>query len=366
MKFSLTREQLLPALSLVCGAVERKGTLPILSNVLLVVEANRLLMTGTDLEVELKAQVSLEGAEPGEISVPARKLLDIVKSLSDSAELNFSLQESKVILRSGKNRFTLTSLPAAEFPALEEGVGTVSFELPQVELRSLLERTQFAVAQGDVRYYMNGLFLELKAGRLRAVSTDGHRLALADAKQTIESNEEFGVIVPRKGILELLRLLEPSDANIKLSVGNNHIRVQTADYHFVCKLVDGKFPDYERVIPRNGDKYLVINRDVLKEALGRVSILCNEKFRGVRLNLSTGVLKLTANNPEQEEAEVTIDADYDAGDLEIGFNVNYLLDIVNAVRWEAVRFVLLDSSSSALAEEQGGSGTLYLVMPMRL
>jgi DNA polymerase-3 subunit beta len=255
---------------------------------------------------------------------------------------------------------------AAEFPALEEGVGTISFELPQVELRSLLERTQFAVAQGDVRYYMNGLFLELKSGRLRTVSTDGHRLALADAKQNVESSEEFGVIIPRKGVLELLRLLEPSDATIKLGVGNNHIRVQTADYQFVSKLVDGKFPDYERVIPRNGDKYLVINREVLKEALGRVAILCNEKFRGVRLNLATGSLKLTANNREQDEAEVLIEADYDAGDLEIGFNVNYLLDIVNAVRWEAVRFVLLDSSSSALAEEQGGSGTLYLVMPMRL
>ncbi len=366
MKFSLTREQLLPALSLVCGAVERKGTLPILSNVLLVVEAQRLLMTGTDLEVELKAQVTLDEAETGEITVPARKLLDIVKSLPDSATLNFSLQESKVVVRSGKNRFTLTTLPATEFPGLEEGPGTVSFELAQSELRSLLERTQFAIAQGDVRYYMNGLFLELKGGRLRSVSTDGHRLALADAKQAIDSTEEFGVIVPRKGILELLRLLEPSDAKIRVSVGSNHIRVQTADYHFVSKLVDGKFPEYERVIPRNGDKYLVINREVLKEALGRVSILCNEKFRGVRLNLSTGALKLTANNPEQEEAEVMIDVDYDAGELEIGFNVNYLMDIVNAVRWDAIRFVLLDSSSSALAEEQNGSGTLYLVMPMRL
>ncbi len=366
MKFSLTREQLFPALSLVCGAVERKGTLPILSNVLLAVTEQGLLMTGTDLEVELKAQVPLDNAEPGEISVPARKLLDIVKSLPDTAQLNFSLQENKVLLRSGNNRFTLTTLPAAEFPALEEGVGTVSFELPQVELRSLLERTQFAIAQGDVRYYMNGLFLELKAGRLRTVSTDGHRLALADAKQAIDSSEEFGVIIPRKGVLELLRLLEPSDASIRISVGSNHIRIQTEHYHFVSKLVDGKFPEYERVIPRNGDKYLVINREVLKEALGRVAILCNEKFRGVRLNLSTGVLKLTANNPEQEEAEVVVDADYSAGDLEIGFNVNYLLDIVNAVRWESIRFVLLDSSSSALAEEQGSSGTLYLVMPMRL
>lgn len=366
MKFAIARESLLPVLQLVCGAVERRQSLPILSNVLVSVESDKLHLTGTDLEVELKAVIPLDNAEPGDITVPARKFLDIVKALPDKQNLSFQLGDARVTLRSGNNRFTLTTLPASEFPALEEGPGAVSFELPQVELRSLLERTQFAIAQGDVRYYMNGLFLELKSGRFRAVATDGHRLALAEARQRIETEGDFGVIVPRKGILELLRLLEPSDQPVKVTVGTNHIRVHTEHYQFVSKLVDGKFPEYEKVIPRGADKFMNVHREVLKEALARAAILCNEKFRGVRLNLRTGFLTLVANNPEQEEAEVEVDVDYNGPELEIGFNVNYLLDIVNAVKWEQIRFSLIDASSSALAEEAGGQGTLYLVMPMRL
>ncbi|MFZ5842823.1 MAG: DNA polymerase III subunit beta [Pseudomonadota bacterium] len=366
MKFTIARENLLPALNMVCGAVERRNNLPILANVLVSIEEERLSLTGTDLEVELRAEVPLEKGEPGDITVPARKFLDIVKALPDKQPVTFQLGDGRVTVRSGSNRFTLTTLPASEFPSLEEGPGAVSFDLPQVELRSLFERTQFAIAQGDVRYYMNGLFLELKSGRLRAVATDGHRLALAEARNPVDASGDFGVIVPRKGIMELLRLLEPSDQTVKVTVGTNHIRIQTDSYHFVSKLVDGKFPEYEKVIPRSGDKIMVINRDVLKEALGRAAILCNEKFRGVRLNLKTGQLMLVANNPEQEEAEIEVDVDYGSSELEVGFNVNYLMDIVNAVKWDKLRFMFSDAASPALAEEQGGSGTLYLVMPMRL
>ncbi|QGX39866.1 DNA polymerase III subunit beta [Permianibacter aggregans] len=366
MKFTLARETLLPALNMVCGAVERRSNLPILSNVLVSVEEGKLSLTGTDLEVELMTELPLEGAEPGDITVPAKKFLDIVKAVGDKQQISFQLGDGRVNLRAGNSRFTLTTQPASEFPSVEEGPGAVQFEISQNELRSLFERTQFAIAQGDVRYYMNGLFFELKVGRLRTVATDGHRLALAEAKQAIDSQGDFGVIIPRKGVIELSRLLEPSDTDVKVTVGTNHIRLQTSQWQFVSKLVDGKFPDYEKVIPRGGDKFMSVNREMLKESLLRAAILCNEKFRGVRLSLSQGSLTLNANNPEQEEAVINLDVDYSGPDLEIGFNVNYLLDMVNAVKWENIRFQFIDSSSSAVAEEQGGSGTLFLVMPMRL
>ena len=366
MKFTLAREALLPALNMVCGAVEKRSNLPILSNVLVSVEEGKLALTGTDLEIELMTEIALESAEAGDITVPAKKFLDIVKAIGDKQSVTFQLGEGRVNIRAGNSRFTLATQPASDFPSVEEGPGSVQFEISQNELRTMFERTQFAVAQGDVRYYMNGLFFELKVGRLRTVATDGHRLALAESKQVIDSKGDFGVIIPRKGVMELSRLLEPSDVAVKVTVGTNHLRLQTHAWQFVSKLVDGKFPDYEKVIPRGGDKFMTLNREMFKDALSRASILCNEKFRGVRLSLTQGGLTLNANNPEQEEAVITMDVDYTGTEMEIGFNVNYLLDIVNSVKWENLRFQLIDSNSSAVVEEQGGNGTLFLVMPMRL
>lgn len=367
MRFTLPRQVLLPALQLVSGAVERRQTLPVLANVLLVVADGRLRLTATDLEVELVSQLSLEGGfEPGEITVPARKFLDICRSLPDSAELNIQLDDGKLLIRSGRSRFSLSTLPASEFPNIEEGPDNLEFNLPQGLLKSLVDHTHFAMAQQDVRYYLNGMLVEVGEGRVTAVATDGHRLALCPAEVGLPFADKTQVIVPRKGILELGRLLEASETPIRLSLGANHIHASTEQFSFTSKLVDGRFPDYDRVLPRGGDKLIELSRESLRESLQRAAILCNEKFRGVRLNLSEGLLRIQSNNPEQEEAEIELEIDYHGGTLEIGFNVGYLLDVLNTVKAEQVKLTFADANSSLLMEEVGGSRALYVVMPMRL
>ena len=367
MRFSLSRQALLPALQLVSGAVERRQTLPVLANVLLVVEEGRLRLTATDLEVELVSQLDLEGAvEPGEITVPARKFLDICRSLPDSAELSIHLDDGKLLIRSGRSRFSLSTLPASEFPNIEEGPDNLEFNLPQGLLKSLVDHTAFAMAQQDVRYYLNGMLVEAGQGRITAVATDGHRLALCPAEVELPFSDKTQVIVPRKGILELGRLLEASDTPVRLSLGTNHIHASTDHFSFTSKLVDGRFPDYDRVLPRGGDKLVEVSRESLRESLQRAAILCNEKFRGVRLNLAEGLLRIQSNNPEQEEAEIELEIDYMGGSLEIGFNVGYLLDVLNTMKAEQVRLTFADANSSLLMEEVAGSKALYVVMPMRL
>ncbi|MBI2380402.1 MAG: DNA polymerase III subunit beta [Gammaproteobacteria bacterium] len=367
MRFSLPRQQLLSALQLVSGAVERRQTLPVLANVLLVVTDGQLRLTATDLEVELVSQLALEGAvEPGEITVPARKFLDICRSLPDSADVSVQLDEGKLLIRSGRSRFSLSTLPASEFPNIEEGPDNLEFNLPQGVLKSIIDHTHFAMAQQDVRYYLNGMLVEAGQGRICAVATDGHRLALCPAEVDLPFSDKTQVIVPRKGILELGRLLEASEKPIRLSLGANHVHASTESFSFTSKLVDGRFPDYDRVLPRGGDKFLDLPRESLRESLQRAAILCNEKFRGVRLNLSAGLLRIQSNNPEQEEAEIEMEMDYQGVNLEIGFNVGYLLDVLNTMKSETVRLTFADANSSVLMEEIGGSKALYVVMPMRL
>ncbi|OHC41612.1 MAG: DNA polymerase III subunit beta, partial [Pseudomonadales bacterium RIFCSPLOWO2_02_FULL_63_210] len=325
MHFTIQREALLKPLQLVAGVVERRQTLPVLSNVLLVVEGQQLSLTGTDLEVELVGRVSLdEPAEPGEITVPARKLMDICKSLPNDALIDIRVDDQKLLVKAGRSRFSLSTLPANDFPTVEEGPGSLTLSLSQSRLRRLIERTSFAMAQQDVRYYLNGMLLEVQTGILRAVATDGHRLAMCSMAAEIEQTERHQVIVPRKGILELARLLTEQDANVSIILGQHHIRATTGEFTFTSKLVDGKFPDYERVLPRGGDKLVVADRQGLREAFSRTAILSNEKYRGIRLQLASGLLKIQANNPEQEEAEEEIAVDYNGNQLEIGFNVSYL------------------------------------------
>ncbi len=367
MHFTIQREALLKPLQLVAGVVERRQTLPVLSNVLLVVEGQQLSLTGTDLEVELVGRVTLEdSAEPGEITVPARKLMDICKSLPSDVMIDIRLDEQKLVVKAGRSRFTLSTLPANDFPTVEEGPGSLTFNLVQSKLRRLIDRTSFAMAQQDVRYYLNGMLIEVQTGVLRAVATDGHRLAMCAMEAAIENTERHQVIVPRKGILELARLLTEQDGEVAIVLGANHIRATTGEFTFTSKLVDGKFPDYERVLPRGGDKLVIGDRQALREAFSRTAILSNEKYRGIRLQLASGQLKIQANNPEQEEAEEEVAVDYNGGSLEIGFNVSYLLDVLGVMTTEQVRLILSDANSSALVQEAGNDDSSYVVMPMRL
>jgi DNA polymerase-3 subunit beta len=368
MKFSISRDALLKPLNLVAGVVERRQTLPILSNVLMVLEGDQLSLTGTDLEVELVGRVALPSpvSAPGEVTVPARKLVDICKSLPEGSDIQFTVEDGKVTVRSGRSRFTLSTLPAREFPAVEEGVGTHRFTVKQGQLRRLIDRTAFAMAQQDVRYYLNGMLLELKAGRLRVVATDGHRLAMCTLPSPVPVDEDTQVILPRKGVLELSRLLLEEDQDIAMVLGSNHLRATTDGFTFTSKLVDGKFPDYERVLPRAADKIVLGSRLELRQAFTRTAILSNEKYRGVRLKVAPEVIEIVANNPEQEQAEEQVSVDYQGDSVEIGFNVSYLLDVLGVLSGEQVKLSLSDPNSSALLEESEDGDSLYVVMPMRL
>ncbi|MCV2886545.1 DNA polymerase III subunit beta [Aestuariibacter sp. AA17] len=367
MKFTISRENFLQPLQLVSGAVERRHTLPILSNVLIKVSDNSLWMTGTDLEVELIANVTLTGEfNEGEITVPAKKLLDICKGLSDDSEIRFEVDGNKAIIRSGRGRYSLSTLSASDYPNLEDWEGEVEFEVSQSDLKRLIDCVSFSMAQQDVRYYLNGMSLETEEHLIRSVATDGHRLALCKMEYSSASLPTRQVIIPRKGVMEISRLIEANDKLVKIQIGANHIRIFSNDFIFTSKLVDGRFPDYRRVLPKDGDKLVEASKDVLKSAFSRASILSNEKFKGVRLNLVGQDLKITANNPEQEEAEEIVEVQYQGEDLEIGFNVAYLIDVFNALGSENVKISLSDSNSSALIEDAADDSALYVIMPMRL
>ena len=366
MKFSLSREALLKPLQLVTGVVERRQTLPILSNVLLSLEGSRLSLTGTDLEVEIIGYTEVSGGdEPGEVTVSGRKLLDICRSLPEGANVNFSNSDGKAQVVSGRSRFTLATLPANDFPSVDNGENNIRFDVEAATLKTLIESTSFAMAQQDVRYYLNGMLWEVSANKLRAVATDGHRMALADAACDIAVDDITKAILPRKGVMELARLVG-DEGSVGVAMGSNHIRVNGPYYCFTSKLVDGAYPDYDRVLPKGGDKLVLGDRAELKQAFGRTAILSNEKYRGVRLMLSNGALKMVANNPEQEEAQEEIGVDYAGDDLEIGFNVSYLLDVLNVLKGTTVRLTLSDSGSSALMEDAASGAAVYVVMPMRL
>ena len=366
MKFEITKDDLLRPLQQVSGVVERRQTLPILSNVLVVADADGIAFTATDLEVELHAHLAHAVATPGTVTLPARKLMDICRNLPDGAKVTLAVEGERATLRSGRSRFTLATLPADDFPKVDEVASTRTVALPQATLRQLIEATHFSMAQQDVRYYLNGLMLELAGSRLRAVATDGHRLSLADIQAEIEIDEPVQVIVPRKGITELLRLLEGSDAEAQVEFGSNHVRVTLPGMTFTSKLIDGRFPDYERVIPALSKAPITADCAALRQALTRTSILSNEKYRGIRFQLDQGNLRILAHNPEQEEAEEEIEVEYAGQPLEIGFNANYIIDALSAIRTEQVVLNITDSSSSCLLTPTDGNDCRYVVMPMRL
>lgn len=364
MKLSSEREQILGPLQAVIGVVERRQTMPILANVLLAAKNGRLSVTATDLEVELVAGADVTVQQAGEITVPGRKLLDIVRALPDKVTVNLTLDGDRMIVKAGKSRFVLTTLPATDFPTVEEINPQQTFELEQTALRNLLDKTHFSMAQQDVRYYLNGMLLETDGKMLRTVATDGHRLALCEIELTTKGGTQQ-VIVPRKGVLELQRLMG-DEGSVGVQVGTNHIRVQLGDIRFTSKLIDGRFPEYGRVIPAKPTKLVKADRDALRRSLQRTSILSNEKYRGIRLALKPNLLTITAHNPEQEEAEEEIEVIYEGDEMEVGFNVNYLLDALGAVDGAEVEIGLTDSNSSCLVRAPGGGNAKYVVMPMRL
>jgi len=366
MKLQVGRNELLAALSAVIGVVERRQTLPVLSNFLMETKDDELIVTGTDLEIELEARARVQNLAPGRATLPARKLFDICRGLPEGAEIQIDVTGDKAQLKSGRSRYSLSCLKADEFPAMGRLAEGRELAITRKQLRNLIERTQFAMAQQDVRYYLNGLLLEVTPKRVRCVATDGHRLALSEALLDTGFAENLQVIVPRKAVLELMRLLDVSDEIVKVRIGAGQVQVDVDVVRMTSKLIDGRFPDYERVIPESGDKRLQADRELVKRALARTAILSNEKFRGVRLNLEEGKLMLQTHNPEHEEAEEDLEVQFSGSPLEIGFNVNYLLDALGALASNEFVMELKNSDSSGLIHAADDSSSKYVVMPMRL
>jgi len=364
MKFSAERESLLAALTSVIGVVERRQTMPILANLLLSAEQGSLSITATDLEVELVARAEIKSGTDGELTLPGRKFLDICRSLPEGSTLTVTQDGDKVTVRAAKSRFVLATLPAGDFPAIEELSQQLTLKLAQADLRRLLEKTHFSMAQQDVRYYLNGMLLETDEKMLRTVATDGHRLALCEMDLPGKAQGQQ-VIIPRKGVLELQRLLG-TEGDVSITIGSNHVRAQIGDVRLTSKLIDGRFPEYGRVIPSAPPKSVVADREMLRAALQRTSILANEKYRGIRLALKKNSLTLQAHNPEQEEAEEQVEVAYKGDELEVGFNVGYLLDALGAVDGNEVEIGVTDGNSSCLVRAPGATSARYVVMPMRL
>ncbi len=366
MKFTIARSHLIKPLQQVSGTLGGRANLPILSHLLLQIEDGQLSITATDLEVELIGRLTLEGdCEAGSITVPARKFLDICRGLPDDALLTVQLEGERISIRSGRSRFTLATLPASDFPNIEDWQSDINITITQAELRALIEKTQFSMANQDVRYYLNGMLFEIDGLTLRAVATDGHRMAVAQTTitQALASKQ---IIVPRKGILELAKLLDAPEQPVELQIGSANLRAEVNNFIFTSKLVDGRFPDYRRVLPQNTNKTLITGCDELRQAFSRAAILSNEKFRGVRVNLAQDSMRITANNPEQEEAEELLDVDFSGDEIEIGFNVSYVIDVLNTLRCNQVRISMSDANASALIENCDDDSAMYVVMPIRL
>jgi DNA polymerase-3 subunit beta len=366
MRFSLPREQLLKPLAQVVGVVERRQTLPVLANLLVQVQAGRLSLTATDLEVEMVARVAVTDADEGETTIPARKLFEIVRALPDGSQVVVGLSGDKVTLQAGRSRFSLAGLPAADFPAVDEIEAAERVVVDEGALKELIERTAFAMAQQDVRYYLNGLLFDLRGDVLRGAATDGHRLAVHEVPLAGDKTAKRQIILPRKGVLELQRLLEGGDRPLELELGRSHLRVKRDDVTFTSKLIDGKFPDYEAVIPIGANRTVVVDRELLRAALQRTAILSNDKYRGVRFEIAPNQLRLSAHNPEHEEAQEDIEAETREDKLSIGFNVNYVLEALGALRGERIVLALRDANSAVLLREREDERARHVVMPLRL
>ena len=373
MKLTISKEILLDQLVRVIGAIEKKHTSKILENILIHVTENNLQLVGTDLEIEMSANLEIQAESTGKITVPARKLFDICKALPADCFILLEIDDknkNKIEIKGLRSRFELATLPAGEFPLLDDIPIKQEITLPEKRLKYLLEKVSFSMANQDVRYYLNGLLLEInKDNKILAVSTDGHRLAISEfsSDEKVTNDSELKIIVPRKGILELTKLLDnTSELPVTLQISDNHIRVHKDNIRFTSKLIDGKYPDYQAAIPNNSSHIIELNREQFKDTLSRVAILSNEKFRGIKLRLNDGVMILLSNNPENESAEEEIDINYRGELFEIGFNVTYMLEAVNHLEGDIIKLELSTPDSSALLHSNVDPATRYVVMPIRL
>jgi DNA polymerase-3 subunit beta len=366
MKFSIQQEILLQPINQVIGVVERRQTLPVLANFLVSARGNRLSITGTDMEVELVASVEADIQAEGETTVPARKLVEIVRKLPEGVKITATLEGDKLLVSSGRGRYTLSTLPATEFPATDQVETLETVKIQEDELKKLIDKTSFSMANQDVRYYLNGLLFEFHDGTLTTVATDGHRLAVCDLGSDLGVAQDRQLIVPRKGVLELSRMLSDSSDLVELALGKNHVRLVKGSVIFTSKLIDGRFPDYQAVIPKGTDRHINLDKPSFMLALQRASILSNEKYRGVRLEAVSGSVKIIAHNPQHEEAVEELEAELNFDQIAIGFNVTYLLDALSAIEGDSVVMALKDANSSCLISSEAGGNDKHVVMPLKL
>lgn len=366
MNIQINREILLKPLTAVTSIVEKRHTLPILSNLLLEAKQNKIYLTATDLEMQIS--LSVESAAKGDFSttISAKKLLDICRSLPESSEINMATNDSRITLKAGKSRFNLQTLPAADYPVMTKTSGSsTTVVLGQLQLKDLLKQVEFAMAQQDIRYYLNGLLFEVSENRLNIVGTDGHRLSFTSTELK-QSYEKQDVILPRKTVIELIKLLDDSEEDVQIELSNNQVNFSFSNLKLISKVIDGKFPDYNRVIPVGHQNSFTTNRVAVLLAMQRASILSNEKYRGIRMVLSSNNLKLISTNSDQEEAEEELEVNYMGDVLDIGFNVTYLIDVLNNTNSEQVTFSFADANSSCLVTVPNNTDYKYVVMPMRI
>ena len=368
MKFTTEKNEIVDALQMGASISERRQTIPILANLRIVARDGKVEITATDLEIQIKTLTEVKKVvEEGEITVSARKMSELCRSLPDNEALEFDLNNGKLTVSSKNFHADFATISALDFPELESKEETNSLSFSSSALQRLLNKTAFCMASQDVRYYLNGLLVEYKGGEVNAVATDGHRLALAtsplDKTITIDGERQ---ILPRKAVLELSKILRQENEDIKITFGNSSLSIQDENLDFSTKLIDGKFPDYEKVLPSGEPNALEVSKESLQSALSRASVLSNEKYRGVRFALDKNTLKLTANNPEKESAEELLDVNYNGNPMEIGFNIGYLLDVLGTIETDNVELNFYGEESSCLIREPGNQAEVYVIMPMRL
>ena len=370
MKFSVDRETLLRPLQLVAGVVERHQTLPILSNLLVRAQSEGLLtITATDLSMELVARVdSVDVAQPGAATIHAHKLSDIWRSLPEGAKVDVAVEQQYAVVRSGRSRFSLATLSANEFPKLDDIDADANFTLTGAEAVDLIDRVGFAMAHQDVRYFLNGMLFEVAPDYVRTVATDGHRLSQYTLGQGMEGvTERVQAIVPRKVVQDMRRLFDgKKEEELRFSLSDKRIRMACGPFSLSSNLIDGRFPDYERVIPQSPPIFISGGRGAMSQALQRARILTNEKVPSVKLQLEGEQMTILANNPEQEEAREEVAVDFNGEQMQLAFNVDYLLDVLRVLATETFRISMAEAGSSALMEADGDESAIYVVMPMKL
>lgn len=366
MQIKINREVLLKPLINVTGIVERRHTLPILSNLLVEAENNTIKLTATDLEMQISLKVASEFKDAFSTTISAKKFLDICRSLPEGIDIDMQTKDNRMMVKAGKSRFNLQTLPAADYPIMTKVAGeSIKINISQIEFKRLLKQVEFAMAQQDIRYYLNGLLLEVNENKLNLVGTDGHRLSFTSATLN-QSYEKSDVILPRKTVIELIKLLEDNDEEVAIEIANGQVNFSFGEISLISKVIDGKFPDYHRVIPKGHNNTFTVNRVEILTAMQRASILSNEKYRGIRMVLSEDNIKLISTNTEQEEAEEELEITYKQEALDIGFNVTYLIDVLNNTQQLNINFSFADENSSCLITVPEDDDYKYVVMPMRI